>query len=291
MFDNDEPWHNKKLLIDADIIAYQMATKYETPFGNDLSEAKAGVDAFVARLKGRLKSTKEIMCLSGGHNFRKDVIKSYKHNRKPKPAMLSALREYISNNFETRMRPTLEADDVMGILSTKFPNSYIICTIDKDLYQIPGWHFNWNGHGKKKLMSMINPKSKWNPTGQKEIKAKTKFSVDPFHVGEFEAKRLFYVQTLTGDSVDNFVGIPGIAEKKAWCILNEALEAYDAVAAEDYDDILTEALVKAYEANDLSIKFLCQQANCARILHNTDWDSENNQVILWKPSEFNPQNL
>jgi hypothetical protein len=42
----------------------------------------------------------------------------------------------------------IEADDVLGIMSTMEPGKWVICTIDKDLKQIEGWQYNWNKMGK-----------------------------------------------------------------------------------------------------------------------------------------------
>ena len=85
----------------------------------------------------------------------------------------------------------MEADDILSIRAHElgFDNAVII-TIDKDLRQIPCWHYNW----------------------QKKT--------PPEKVSEDDARRSFYTQLLTGDSIDNIKGCPGIGPAKARTILN-----------------------------------------------------------------------
>jgi hypothetical protein len=75
----------------------------------------------------------------------------------------------------------MEADDLLGINQTK---DTIICTIDKDLRQVPGQHYNFV---------------------KDEI----------FTVNLQEGLLWFYTQMLTGDASDNISGIRGIGLKKA----------------------------------------------------------------------------
>jgi 5'-3' exonuclease len=78
-----------------------------------------------------------------------------------------------------------EADDLMGIKQFSNPDkSTVICTIDKDLKMIPGYHYNF-------------VKGEFN-----DVKLK-------------EANRFFFRQVLTGDATDNIPGIPGVGDKTA----------------------------------------------------------------------------
>ena len=60
-----------------------------------------------------------VIALTDKDNFRKDVLPSYKDNRKQKrkPMVLNALREYVIKKYNAVIYPKLEADDVLGILS------------------------------------------------------------------------------------------------------------------------------------------------------------------------------
>jgi 5'-3' exonuclease len=87
-----------------------------------------------------------------------------------------------------------EADDLLGINQTACAENCvdsIIVTIDKDLLQIPGSHYNF-------------------------VKCEFK------EVTEEEGQYFFYKQLMMGDSTDNIGGCPGIGPKKA----EKALEPF-----------------------------------------------------------------
>jgi DNA polymerase-1 len=88
----------------------------------------------------------------------------------------------------------LEADDLMAILQTK---DTVICTIDKDLLQVEGWHYQWELRG-----TSVN--------GKEWVK-EARF----FEQTELDGTRLFYEQCLKGDASDNVKGVSGIGEGKA----------------------------------------------------------------------------
>ena len=91
-----------------------------------------------------------------------------------------------------------EADDAVAIASTK--GNYWIVHVDKDLDQLPGWHYN--------------------PVKDEE-----------YYVTEFEGLYSFYKQILTGDRVDNIEGLRGIGPVKADKILKDCTterELYEA---------------------------------------------------------------
>ena len=194
-------------LIDADILVYRVGFASE-----DSSEAIA---------KARMREFVEDMLLfngfedytgyiSGRKNYRTEIAKTapYKGNRKaPKPKHYDALREYLLQDWEFTLVEGQEADDAIGIHAYELdPGEFSICTIDKDLDMIRGNHYN--------------------------------FVKDYFYdVTEEEAIYNFYKQILTGDRVDNIIGLKGIGDVKAKRILEECktenemylavLEAYE----------------------------------------------------------------
>lgn len=190
------------LAIDADILLYQAATsaEQEIDWGEDLwslhtnlKEAKDIFQSHVDQIRADTKVDKAVYCLSDPkHNFRKDVYPDYKSGRKKtrKPLGYKALVEWLEENFDTLKKPTLEADDVCGILSTKSENKgkCIIVSSDKDLATIPGQLYR--PHTKELLT-----------------------------ISEDEALKNFLMQVLTGDVTDSYKGIPGIGPKKAEAIL------------------------------------------------------------------------
>jgi DNA polymerase-1 len=152
----------------------------------------------IAAIKEKLGAKKVVVCISdSSRNFRKEIYPNYKANRDPrrKPVALPHLRSYLAKKYGAKVHDGLEADDVLGILCThpkKFKGEKpIIVTIDKDLLQIPGRHYNPD----KDIKRMVN-----------------------LSQGDMQ----FYTQALTGDSTDNYPGCPGIGPKRALAILTGA---------------------------------------------------------------------
>ena len=82
--------------------------------------------------------------LTGRDNFRNEIAftKPYKGNRKdtPKPIHFKSLRSILCEEWGAVVIEGKEANDAMGEAQT---DDTIICSIDKDLLMIPGWHYNF----------------------------------------------------------------------------------------------------------------------------------------------------
>src|SRR3546814_6280893 len=119
------------LLIDADIVAYQFSASNEQridlgdgvqSLAADFKAAKKAARDTIDELVERLKASEIVVCLSDDFdNFRKDIYPEYKNNRKSsvRPEHLYDLKEWLGQKYPTRLIQRLEADDVMGILSTE----------------------------------------------------------------------------------------------------------------------------------------------------------------------------
>lgn len=231
-----------QILIDGDILLYRFAFANEFTIEWDedvVSEvtmnelALRDVDSFIERLWRKMKNCDGyLVCLSSSPNFRYQVLSSYKHNRRnvPKPKLLEDLRNHLLKEHPCKTKPRLEADDVMGILATLKPDKYIIATIDKDLDQIPGRHYNWNKDKK-------------------------------YVVSEQEADHFFFKQVLKGDPTDGYSGCPGIGEVRAEKILSEADDPWEAIVAAyerkglTEDDAITQArLARILRKEDYDFK-------------------------------------
>lgn len=193
---------SRELLVDGDILLHRFGFANETTF--DFGEGVTGqavapfeiayrdAQDFLERLKQRNKATDLTLCFSGSKNYRYTVLPSYKWNRKhaPKPLLYVELKEKLLEDYVCLEQDKLEGDDLMGIISTANKGQFVICSIDKDLKQIPGRHYNWNTDKK-------------------------------FTITKKDAEYFFYLQILTGDPGDGYTGIPGIGAKKAEAILVE----------------------------------------------------------------------
>jgi len=203
------------LLVDGDILAYWACSGVEeaTDWGNDwwtltadARQAKQMVDAQIAQYKSELGADKVVIAFSDPEdNWRWNVLPSYKGNRcgKRKPICYVPVREYAMETYSGVVMPRLEADDVLGLLSTgpKIKGRKIIVSEDKDLKTIPGLLYNPNRAEE----------------GLREI---TQAEADKWHL----------LQTLTGDAVDNYKGCPGIGPVKAEKLLEES-PTWDTVKA------------------------------------------------------------
>lgn len=192
----------EKLLIDADILVWRCckATEKEK---DPLEAAKYNVYAQIKHMIGDTMVCDYQCYLSGKDNFRYDVSKlvEYKGNRKklPKPTYYKEIRQHLIDEFSAEVIDGMEADDKLGIeqmkhyrnIDDKEECTSMICSIDKDLMMIPGWHYNF-------------------------VKKKKEF------VTELEGYRNFYNQIMCGDVADNIPGLKGVGKQGAAKMLKDA---------------------------------------------------------------------
>jgi DNA polymerase-1 len=195
------------LLIDADILAYQATSSAEQEIqwdadtwtvDTDLGEAKRHFNRILDDYKKLTGIDKYKLCFSHKNLFRKEIYPQYKANRKGrKPVGYSAIKEWALEEFPSFMKDSLEGDDCLGILATKFTNQTIIVSMDKDMKTIPGKFFRISPSGNHEMLTITQE----------------------------EANYYFLTQALTGDSSDGYPGCPGIGPKKA----EELLKKHGAV--------------------------------------------------------------
>lgn len=187
-----------RALVDADNIAFACAASAE----NDSSDiAIARANDMVEGILHDASADEYELWLSGPNNFRYKVYPEYKANRLDayRPKYEKDVRQYLVEHWHANLSDGCEADDMLGIrqhgafgeLNT------IICHLDKDLNQIPGWHFNWE---LKRLGKIVRERKKYFVTPE-------------------EADYNFYYQLLVGDPTDNIKGVSGIGPKKAEAFL------------------------------------------------------------------------
>lgn len=72
------------------------------------------------------------------------VSRPYKNGRKEeKPLHYNNIRAYLVGVYDAYVSIGCEADDELAMEQTRRPLETIICTRDKDLRQVPGWHYGW----------------------------------------------------------------------------------------------------------------------------------------------------
>lgn len=243
-----------RLLFDADIIAFKAAAATEQPinWGDGIwtlhGYEQDVIDHAMSYMQGvadKLDTQDVLLFLTGANNWRKDILPSYKANRKNtrKPLLLPFIRQFMVDNLGAIIVDTLEADDLLGIEATS-TDDCIIVSEDKDLKTIP---------------AMV-----YNP--QKDDA--------PVLIPEFTAAWNHMFQTLTGDSTDGYSGCPKVGPVAAKKILQDIDQVED----------LWPAVVAAFKKQNLSEEVALQQAQVARICHASDFDKETGKVIPWTPS-------
>lgn len=176
----DKEAGEKTCLIDGDILLYRIGFAYEDqPEDKALEAISTYVDEIV-RKSGC--SDYEVFLTDSKGNFRNAIYPGYKKNRvQPKPTHYPALKRHLLSVNYAIIAVGEEADDLLGIYQNA---NTVIATIDKDLDQVEGQHYNFV---KDKL----------------------------YRVTEDEGRHKFWQQMLTGDRVDNIPGIMGIGPVKA----------------------------------------------------------------------------
>ena len=194
-----------KALIDGDIVVYRGAASAET---DEAWIAQSRADQMIQDILADTGATSYSVFLTGTGNFRREIAPSYKANRPDsRPAHWQAVREFLVTQHKAQICNGYEADDEMGVQQDKLGGTTVICSIDKDLLQIPGRHYNF----VKKVFQEVTPD---------------------------EGLKFLYLQSLIGDRSDNIVGVPGIGPVKAAQALAELLpeEWYDKCRAMYNDD-------------------------------------------------------
>ena len=132
-------------LIDADVVAYRMA------FGTEDEPEKVAIQKTSEFLEDLIFTYTEVEdCegyLTGKSNFRFDIAKTtpYKGTRvAEKPKHLGIIRQYMIDAWAFSVQEGQEADDAIGIRAYALgEEDYIICSIDKDLDNLRGHHYNF----------------------------------------------------------------------------------------------------------------------------------------------------
>ena len=181
-----------KLLIDADFIVYKAcaAAESEVDFGDDVilvtsnfNDAYNATKRELTKIENKLGSfSSMILFFSDSENFRKKILPAYKgHRNRKKPCGYKRVISALKKEYKVIIKPTLEADDTMGIYATKYPGN-IIVSPDKDMKQIPGQLYNFD---------------------------------ETFTITPEEGARWHLIQTCAGDQTDGYGGISGIGVKRA----------------------------------------------------------------------------
>lgn len=251
-------------LIDVDSLFYKATYKLEDKIP-DLNLEKEDYDTIVATLaelaedrcekmieeiiydihqdENNIKISSVELFVTDCHNsFRKLIYPEYKANRKSND-IVTCLRQIYIFKYDAFSHDSLEADDLIAIRANELgQNEYIIVTMDKDLYQIGGFVYNY-----------YQQPNKYDENGN-IIESYSRVGLS--YISELEAKKLLAVQVLMGDATDNIKGLPKYGKVKAnkiiepinsdFGLIKAVLKEYKTIYGDEYLEplLLTYKLVK-----------------------------------------------
>ena len=192
-------------LLDGDIILYRCAwASNSDPLGIAIARTDEMIDLMLNDVKA---DTFEIYISDNAeNNFRYAIDPTYKANRKDqaRPVWYREIKDYLFEKWNAELSLGMEADDSLGIRQTQCNiqpladdcGSSVICSIDKDLKQIAGDHYNF-------------------------------VKKEGTRVSYIDGIRQLYLQLLIGDTSDNVKGVDRIGPVKAGKLLNHIGNEYE----------------------------------------------------------------
>lgn len=197
-------------LVDASVYIFRAWFSMPDEFVNQRGEPTNAVYGFSGFLCNLLEQTgAEHVAVafdeSLSQNYRNEIYPEYKANRDPAPEELKRQFSWARSVAEAMglqcfADARYEADDLIGTLCEFWRDrGHPICivTADKDLAQLVGENDHW-----------------WDFSRNQKLNARQlteKFGVMPEQMADYLA--------LTGDSVDNIPGVPGVGPKSASALL------------------------------------------------------------------------
>lgn len=161
----------------------------------------------------------------GNFRDRLATIQKYKGNRdtQTRPRHFKELQKHLVDNYGAKFAEGQEADDALGIGATVHGGAVLV-SLDKDLDQIPGIHYNW-------------------------------VEENVYKINKKEGTVNFYSQVLSGDSADNIPGLSGVGPVTARKMLRDCASSRDCweVVLDSYRDQFGED----YERRAIEVAQLC----------------------------------
>jgi len=178
------------LLIDADSLIFASCYRSKDdvsdhPYYEDIEDAKIKFDHQLMKIVNDLEDQFEIdkiVTFNGSKgNFRKQLVRSYKANRKKQelPPLLHELHDYVKEQYNSKFIYGQETDDLVARYWKTLTNQFgrdnvMIVSIDKDYKQFPALIYNYHRNHKTIL-----------------------------DLSESDALYNFYEQCIIGDSADH----------------------------------------------------------------------------------------
>jgi DNA polymerase-1 len=187
-------------LIDADSLMY--FSSYGSEEDQNFSETKLSEKIYdILNIVEQSYNVKQWhVFVKGKNNFRYKIYPDYKGKRPEKHPIIDVLNQYLVNEFSAIESHNAESDDYVFSYSQLPENKdkAIICSVDKDLRQIPGIHYDYQ---------------------------KNKFII----IDEETARYNLAIQMIMGDAADCIPGLRGYGPKKAENLIKKGMRDYQMI--------------------------------------------------------------
>lgn len=174
--------------------------------GYDVDKALTYIKENIDRLCYELGTNSFELVVGDKKNFRKELNPQYKANREAKPQIYFEIWKEANKQFGFASLTNLEGDDTCRIMyedKNYHPDKEkIIVSIDKDFFTVPCKFY-------------------------RDLPSNTEGIID---ISKKEAEQNLLKQIITGDTADNYKGIPNFGEKKVenfWELHNQVVNAAD----------------------------------------------------------------
>lgn len=207
---------------------------------------KTRIDDFMYDVSAMFKSRQYVGVIDSGTSFRCSIEPTYKAQRDKtsileKQPFIYRVRDYLVEKYKFNLVTDIEGDDALAIMNRRF-NKYfsvnikgqecerltyktVIVSIDKDLLQLQGVHYNMKSY-------------------RTDLSSPTNASIFIDDKGKFYATsyKLLYAQMLIGDTADNIKGLKGYGQVAATKLLSPCSNEQECI------DVIKEHYKKVYSA-------------------------------------------
>lgn len=243
--------------LDADILIHRAVSFVEAEFdGEPVADVQNALYFYDKLLEkwlrdiGKSKISDYVEVITSTKTFRYGLYPDYKANRRdivPHPA-LAGLKARVKERLNVIYEDGIEADDLIGIKVTGSEPA-IAVSADKDFLTLPCTLFIPASHGKEH--------GEWHTITKEEADLKV------------------LRQAMTGDTIDNYKGIPRVGPVKAAEIVKDGM-----TPTQGYH-----ALKAAFATKGFDEEYALTMIRLAHILRDGDFNFETKEVKLWTPEK------
>lgn len=253
-----------RCLIDADVLQYEVGFAAQTASGEEIPPwpmVEEMLEYRIQYIENECEATeKSTMFFTGKDNFRYAIAKRspYKNRPSHKPYHHRNIKRYLQCFYDCRELDGYEADDLMSIEQSASGGTTIICTRDKDLRSVPGWHYGWELNGQPSF-------------GPRKLSGYGDIALDSKRTKITGwGLKFFLSQCLTGDATDTIPGLPKCGPVASYELLH---------ATRSYEEGL-EAVAEAYH-NKYGPTGPQELTEQAQLLWMTRRMDEQGKPVLW----------